>query len=63
MRSNGAVRLLIICENTTGKTKIKISNTSGVVGPLLCDLGVWSNFIRQVETIFKPYAILNEEYV
>ena len=58
-RSFGAAGLLVICENTTGTTLIKLSNTGGGVSPLLSDLGSGRDFIQSVEQIFTPYVILS----
>lgn len=61
MRNNSVTGLLVICENTTGQTQIKLSNTGGAIGAFLSDLGAGKSFITDVEQLFKPYLITSEE--
>lgn len=55
MRTNSDVGLVIVCENTTGKTLIKITATGSGEGLFSLDWGAGENFIKRVEDVISEY--------
>lgn len=57
MRTNSDIGLVIVCENTTGKTLIKITATGSGEGLFSLDWGAGGNFIKRVEDVISEYII------
>jgi len=56
-RSNSDAGLVVICENTTGKTLVKITSTGSAIGLFQIDWGTGNNLIKRVKKIFIDYII------
>lgn len=54
MRIRNDMGLVIICENTTGKTLVKITSTSSGEG---LDFGASKDFMKKVQEIISEYII------
>ena len=57
MRTNSDIGLVIICENTTGKTIIKTIPTGSGAAMIRFDWGSGQNFIKKVQEIISDYII------
>lgn len=57
VRSNSNSGLVVICENTTGKTLVKIASTGSSIGLLQIDWGVVNNLLKRVKNILSDYII------
>lgn len=56
-RSNSNSGLVVIYENTTGKTLIKIASTGSSIGLLQIDWGTGNNLIKRVKNILSDYIV------
>lgn len=56
-RSNGNSGLVVICENTTGKTLVKIASTGSAIGLFQIDWGTGGNLIKRIKKILADYII------
>ncbi|CCL14621.1 hypothetical protein EWM37_08250 [Clostridioides difficile] len=56
-RSNSDAGLVVICENTTGKTLVKITSTGSAIGLSQIDWGTGNNLIKRVKKILIDYII------
>ena len=57
MRTSSDIGLVIVCENTTGKTLIKITVTGSGAGVFSIDWGAGGDFIKRVEDVISEYII------
>ena len=55
--SNSDAGLVVICENTTGKTLVKITSTGSAIGLFQIDWGTGNNLIKRVKKILIDYII------
>lgn len=56
-RSNSDAGLVVICENTTGKTLVKITSTGSAIGLLQIDWGTGGNLIKRIKKILIDYIV------
>lgn len=56
-RSNSNSGLVVICENTTGKTLVKIASTGSAIGLFQIDWGTGDNLIKRIKKILADYII------
>lgn len=57
MRNSSTAGLVIICENTTGSTLVKLNSVGSGEGILNVDWGAGDDFISTVKEIFSDYII------
>ncbi|MCC0658331.1 hypothetical protein IC175_17385 [Clostridioides sp. ES-S-0123-01] len=56
-RSNSDAGLVVICENITGKTLVKITSTGSAIGLFKIDWGTGDNLIKRIKKILIDYII------
>ncbi|TQZ40434.1 DUF6054 family protein, partial [Clostridioides difficile] len=56
-RNNSDAGLIVVYENTTGKTVIKATSTGSAIGILKIDWGAGGNLLKRVKNILADYII------
>jgi hypothetical protein len=57
IRSNSNAGLVVVCENTSGETVVKVTSTGSGAGLFMIDWGSGNNFIKKVKEILLEYII------
>ncbi|EQF23465.1 hypothetical protein QEW_3487 [Clostridioides difficile CD160] len=57
VRSSSNAGLLVICENTTEETLVKVVSTGSGTGLFQIDWGAGSNFTKRIRKILNEYII------
>lgn len=57
VRNNSDAGLIVVYENTTGKTVIKATSTGSAIGILKIDWGAGGNLLKRVKNILADYII------